>query len=326
MTGAVRPDDRAISTVVDVTFALLLVSASIAVLAIHITDDDAERDTLESEQTAQTLSATTLRVEYSLQPVVDDPDYSGPSSPSSSELMRASHGPVTDLLAAAAITRVRVADDRVSQAGEDYLRKMQGNVRDILTSADAKAHVVAVWRPYEGSAIQGRAEAGPAPPQGTDLRTVTLTVDSRIPSVSDGEIESRWATGDYGGVARLLADAIVRGYFPRHQTQLVLERGGFQGAVATYRYERWKDRLDDWRGERSRPMGTWDDRGVDYDPNVAHLVDSSRPQVRKANDQLRAELAADIKRELKDKYPSTSGEELAEEITVGEVTITVQTW
>ncbi|MFC7196253.1 hypothetical protein ACFQL4_19175 [Halosimplex aquaticum] len=225
MTGAVRPDDRAISTVVDVTFALLLVSASIAVLAIHITDDDAERDTLESEQTAQTLSATTLRVEYSLQPVVDDPDYSGPSSPSSSELMRASHGPVTDLLAAAAITRVRVADDRVSQAGEDYLRKMQGNVRDILTSADAKAHVVAVWRPYEGSAIQGRAEAGPAPPQGTDLRTVTLTVDSRIPSVSDGEIESRWATGDYGGVARLLADAIVRGYFPRHQTQLVLERG-----------------------------------------------------------------------------------------------------
>lgn len=346
-----RRDDRGVSTAIDVALALLLVSASVVVVVSFYNPSRPPAEPDAAEQTAEMLSATTLRVDYTLEPVRNDDDFAAGTGTvtefvgggiQDDELNRTAHGPVTDLVASAAVTRAEVdanlggVDRRFSLAAEEFVDEMEGDVRDILTRSETNAHLVAIWRPYEGSALEGRAAVGPEPPAGVDVSLVRMTVDNRFPTVSDDEIEARYDSEGLSGVANLTAEAMVRGYFDPQDEQLALERGGFEAAYAAYRYERWQAVLNNWHGTNSvtRPAPSPDtDRGVDYVQPIQsggtslNYIGGKAPRAKLAAEEVERELAADLYIELRNEYSSgVTGEELAEDVVVDEVTIIVQTW
>jgi len=328
-TGSVvTHGSRGISTVVDVTFALLLVSASIGVLAISLTDDEPSHDPIEADRTAETLGATTKSLNYSVDPVQSEPEL--PGNPSEYDYDRSTHGTLTGLMADAAVTNARFPDggsatiydpsspETMTVAGENFETAVDGAVRDALTSTGTDAHVVAVWRPYRDSAIEGRLEAGAALPSGVDTSTATLTVPSKMPKLDEAAVERAFRLDDYTGVSELIAGAIVEGYFPPTETQLALERNGFGRALVVYRYQRMADVVDHGGFTADHPAvgGT-------------HPLSRTQADAPAANSELQSGLQQMIEAELRSKYPPASGadpEQIADAVSVGEVQITVTTW
>ncbi len=308
----------------DVTFALLLVSASVAVLAVSLTDDEPAHDPMQADRTAETLAAATRTVEYTLDPVRGEPHFSDDGY----DYERSTHGTLTGLLADAAVTNAVFPDGNdadaydpdgpryLTKAGRDFETAVDGAVRDALTSVGRDAHVVALWTPYTDSAIRGRTEAGADLPAGVDTSTATLVVPSKLPPVDDAALERAFRIDGYSGVSEVIAGAVVEGYFPPGETQLALERNGLGRALVVYRYQRMAEIVD-------RPA-------FDTTPSIGGSVDRpvSRTQAdaTAANEDLRGGLAAMIEAELRHEYPSADAERIASAVSVGEVRITVTTW
>ncbi|QLH81539.1 DUF7284 family protein [Halosimplex pelagicum] len=322
MTG--RRQGRAISTVVDVTFALLLVSASIAILAVELTDDEPAHDPIQADRTAETLAAATRTVEYTLDPVRGESHFSDDGY----DYERSTHGTLTGLLADAAVTNAQFPDGsdsdpydpdglaHLTRAGEDFATAVDGAVREALTSAGGDAHVVAVWTPYDDSAIRGRMEAGADLPPGGDTSTATLTVPSKMPAPDEADVERAFRVDGYSGVSELIAGAIVEGYFPTGETQLALERDGLGRALAVYRYQRMAEVVDHPEFETDPAFGAVG----------SHPVSRTQADAATANAELQADLATMIEVELSNEYPSADAERIASAVSVGEVTVTVTTW
>lgn len=318
-----RPD-RAISTVVDVTFALLLVSASIGVLAVALTDDEPAHDPMQADRTAETLASTTRTVEYTLHPVDGESHFAG----SGYDYERSTHGTLTGLLADAAVTNAEFPDGGdadqyapdddtyLTKAGRDFGRAVDGAVREALTSAGGDAHVVAVWTPYTDSAIRGRMVAGADLPAGVDTSTATLVVPSKLPALDEAEVERAYRVDEHAGVAELVAAAVVEGYFPTGETQLALERDGLGRALAVYRYQRMAEVVDHPDFETDPALATTD----------PHPVSRTQADAAAANAELQADLAATIREELQREFPGADAERIASAVSVGEVRITVTTW
>lgn len=312
---------------VDVTFALLLVSASIGVLAVFLTDDEPAHDPIQADRTAETLAATTGTINYTLEPVKSESAFTD----NGYDYDRSTHGTLTGMLAEAAVTNAHFPDGDAStaydpddatyltKAGRDYEVAVDGAVRDALTSAGVDAHVVAIWTPYRNSAIEGRVEAGAERPAGVDTSTATLTVSSKMPALDDAELERAFRLHQYAGVSRLIAASIVEGYFPETETQLALEGDSLGRGLAVYRYQRM--------------AAVVDHGGFDTNPSIggssARPVSRTQADAATANSQLAGELQSMIYQELTSKYPpapSADPEEIAEAVSVGEVKLTITTW
>ncbi len=325
---------------VDVTFALLLVSASIGVLAVFLTDDEPAHDPVTADRTAETLAATTMKMEYSVEPVTDpiqgDPGGHDPFDANPSfDYERTAHGPVLAQFADAAVTEARFpdgddstllgdSDERLTRAGIEYRNALEGGIRDRLTGAGETAHVVALWRPYESAAIEGRVEAGPSPPPGVDYSTATMTLPSSMPSLDESEIKRAYRGGDLGDVADLVARSVVRGYFPPSETQLSLERNGLERQLVVYRYQRMAELLDLAEFETDPAWRVGPVSGT-------NPVSQAQADARMANDQLRGPLSDMIREDLEDVRDEQYGgsfdaETVAELVSPGDVKITIYTW
>ncbi|WP_459194316.1 DUF7284 family protein [Halosimplex sp. J119] len=331
-----RSDNRAVSTVVDVSLALLLMSAAVVILSYHVVERSNEErvDIRESQEVAETISATTITTDYRLTGVItdqklsyggsDDDEFTDPAT-----YTRQVHGTTAELLAEAAVTSAEVDGTRLTKEGiddrgPDFSEKLDGPIRDQITGSDTEAHVVAVWEPFPGSDFRGVCEGGPAPPTDADVSTTTMTVGIRIPELSDAEIRRADETGGIGEVAELVAEAMVEGYFPAQQTQLALEQQGLEPVVARHRYLQMKEAINAYNDAHVR--GASD---VDYDypgPLGNRYIDRTYADADGANRRIEAGLAAAIKEDLDSTYESPSGEQLAQDVSPGTVTITVQTW
>ncbi|MFC7196642.1 hypothetical protein ACFQL4_21685 [Halosimplex aquaticum] len=146
-----------------------------------------------------------------------------------------------------------------------------------------------------------------------------MTVPSKMPSLDEAEIERAFRLDQYTGVSRLIAGAIVEGYFPPTETQLALEGNGLGRALTVYRYQRMAKLVDHG--------------GFNTDPSIggstARPVSRTQADAATANSQLQSRLQSTIHEELTTKYPSPSSadpEEVASAVSVGEVKITVTTW
>lgn len=194
---------RAISTVVDVSVCLLLVSA--AVLAVVTTpvagpDPAAGR----AEELATTLAGSTAAVDY--------------TTPGRN---RTARGTYAGLLADAA---------RMERSNRS--RAFRGAVREtttpVLQGDGWRAQVVVVWRPYEG-ADAGEVVVGPSPPPAADVHATSTTVPSGL-RAGGRAAETAAATEGYSGVAAVLAAALVPGVGAtsreryRHTTAVALQR------------------------------------------------------------------------------------------------------
>jgi hypothetical protein len=145
---------RGLSTVVDATLCLLLVSASVLTLVTAVPDGEAEKPD-GARRGLELLGSTTAAVEYR-----------APSPPRN----RTARGTVVALLADAAAVRGRDASIRgfvpaVVNATERATRRVRGRV-----------NVTVRWHPHDGGDAAGRVTVGASPPPAADVNAARLTV------------------------------------------------------------------------------------------------------------------------------------------------------
>lgn len=333
-SGSAR-EARAISTVVDVTLALVLISASVTMLVVFMDGDDAESQPIEADRVGETTMSTTFTVTYSLEPITEHDEAgifdSGAGTDDLPEhaFERTTHAPISAHIADAAIANITFWGERMSTAGEQYQESIDGQLRGEFTGAQSKVRIDAYWRPYDGSKVIGHAGAGPAVPEYEDVNSVTMTVPSGFEDVSDDIREVRTAGAeDFNRSARLITKAIVDGLLPPEEMQRALERQGIDRKFAAYRYDRLSRIVSEY--DMTMAEGYYGTGNLEKEQvNAWHLNDrmvgnlsTSVGSVLLGNGL--SEPIADEMEELFD--PSIDGEELAAAVRTGEVEVLIRTW
>ncbi|MFP8891287.1 hypothetical protein ACLI4U_16195 [Natrialbaceae archaeon A-CW2] len=305
-------DTRAISTVLDVAFCLLFVTAAVGVVGMYVASDAKTHDTRTADHAVEIIGSTTVSVEYSLEDgvdaaaghVFDDPsEYDG--------LERTIHGPVAGVLADGAVTNLSVNEHRITHETVGYDDAIEGPLANELHAVPGQTAVAAVWMPYPDAPLEGTLSVGETPPTDADVSTVRLTVPSSFASTPvPDRVNLSAAPSQRAGfewVASNTSDAIVEGYFPAEETALAIERGGVDADRTVYRYERFANALD----------------GIEPRHLEAHL-EQSTTNTTEANALLADALTEQLVIDLEAQYDTP--EAALEEISIGDVTLVVQVW
>ena len=212
MTG-----DRGVASLVDTVLFLLFVSSAVVALAGPVAFPPSPSSPVPDVGTSlQRLETVTANPEYSLaagsrradESLVRLPTERGP------EFERFAHGSVASLLADAAVGNLTVDGEAVTHTGDDFERVVARAARN---ATGPRVHVRAVWVPYPDAPIRGTVVAGTEPPATARVSTATATLDSGFPSARGRALIAAERDG-YAGVARVVADATVRGLFPPSAT------------------------------------------------------------------------------------------------------------
>lgn len=301
---------RAISTVVDVTLALVLISGAVVMMAVFLQDEGSTHEPLTADRTAETVAGMTLGVHYDIGEVTSDrTEIEWPSSDAAYQ--RSRHGTAATLLADAAVANATYDGEVTTITGEKFEEGVDGRFRTRIAGAETNAHLTAVWRPYEGSSIQGVATAGPRPPPDEDVSSVTLTVPSGITLPED---VSTLHSLDAVPRSQVLAYAIVRHHFPEEATIHGLESQGIRRAMTVYRYYGFLEVVDS--------AGDFDHEDDD-DPLGRHGADQSA-----LNDEIAVGSSDSLANTMAGEQRSFGSDDEAfdEWLTVDEVEIIVRTW
>ena len=216
------------------------------------------------------------------------------------ERHRVAHGSYAGLLAEAAVENATLDGAPLSNASDGFERRVATAVANATAATGGRVHVRAIWTPYRGAPVEGVAAAGRQPPSGAAVAAATCRVPSRFPDSRDRALRAA-ATDGYAGVARVLATATVRGWFPPDEARLAL-RGEYPvDTLLARRYLRTAALVD---------------------ANVTRPVAAVRP--RRANRRLATALATRLERDLRDRFDSPAA--AARAVRVGEVRVVVRTW
>jgi hypothetical protein len=301
---------RAISTVADVSIALLVVAVCIGVLVTGLTGGTETHDPVEAAHTAETLGTSTVAVNYSLAPVLaaaDSERVSDPDEYEDGDLRRVSHAPALGHLARAATLALGFE----TPAGRErvvpfaYESQLDGPVQASLVASSFETNATAVWEPFDNASVRGTASVGPTPPHNADTSLVRMTVPSEFPSVRTEAM----AADEYSVVADIVAEAVIEGQFPRPATQRVLEGDGPERDVAVARYLNTADLV----------AGT--SRGV---PAIAENLDREDADAAVLNNHLADHLATQLEAELAATFDTPTA--AARAVSTGEVTVSITTW
>jgi len=319
--------ERGVSTVADVSLALLLVAASLAVLVSYADSADPAHDAAEAEYTTETLLSSTVDVTYSVEPAVDDAhettDLTPPAGAAEYDqaaLRRVSHGPVVAHVGDAAVTNVRFGNDSLSPAAEAYTARLDEIVRSRLVNASFETHVSALWAPFGGeSPIGGTAEVGPSPPAYEDVSATTVTVPSDIPAARTEAVAAVSGPDDFEAVARVVASAVVEGYLPEPASQRALESRGVDRALTVARYTRLHETLAPEAGpEEDSFEAALARRSANASRAKGILTDALTRQI-----EAFLEPAASAP---PSEGPLGDAVSAAKQVTTGTVTVTIRTW
>lgn len=267
--------DRAISTVMDVAMALLLISASVLVIGVYLDSADDGRDGDRADRTAETLNGMTISVVYDVEDIDRSDHYEEPDTVENYD--RTTYGPAIGLLAEAAVVNATIGDERLILYADSFVDSVAVNIESRLVGANHEVYATASWEPYENASIGGNATVGNLPPPNDDTSAVTITPSSGMPEVDDAELAAAYADDEsFEDLAEPIARSIVRGYFPVKQSQLALERQDLDRAIKSTHYLRMAnlvgqgDELE--RGEA--PLERTDARADDAnDELIAGLTD-----------------------------------------------------
>jgi hypothetical protein len=309
-----RTGVRAVSTVADVSMALLIVVVSIALVVGALDTGDATHEPAEAPHTADTLGSSTFAVNYSLEPALAAADskwVDDPNEYDDNELVRTTHAPAFGHLARAALLAVRFDTNsgRERLAVLDYESRIDERLQTSLVASSFETNVTAVWEPFDNASVRGTASAGQSPPPQADTSLVTMTVPSELPSVREDALAAADDDDAYGSVAEIVARAYIEGQFPLPETQRVLERDGPERDHAVYRYLRTADLVSDTDREH---------------PAIADNLEREEADAAALNDHLIDRLGAQLERELEATF-DTAGE-AATAVSTGKVTLSITTW
>lgn len=321
-----RPSNRAVSTVVDVGLALVMMSAGVAMIAVYVNQPPDLHEPQEADRTAEMVASTTLSVEYDIQDVESEPEFDETWVEDDDAYNRVRHGTTAELLASAAVANATYFGTDATVTADAFEEAVDGRLRTSYTGSDVNVHIRAVWRPFPGSNVQGVATAGPRPPADEDVSSVTMTAPSGF-NLRDDELSDMYSTYGSGGVKdqteQEMAEAIVEGQFPVRQTQQALESQGMERQLTVYRYRKL-----------AQAVGH---SGPQFDPDEpadrSH-VNRSGADAEDANDRLanRLDEGSTVHTGIvgegldMDSSAYESEDEFVEYVTVDEVELIIRTW
>ena len=296
-------EERGISDVADVSLALVILLASVTMLAGYLTAADGQHDPETADRVADTLGASTFAVSYSLEPVLGDSEH----VEAEGNLQRSTHGTAAGHVARAALGGARFGGEGTSNrpltAGREYRRALEERLLVSLVGTTDGVNVTAAWEPFAGASVQGVVSLGERPPRGTDTSLARLTVASELPSAAAAARTG--ATNDgYTGVARAVAEAIVGGAFAGARRDL--EAGGSRRAITLSRYRRFGTALG-----VGGPSDGPERSGADIDTAAMDR-------------QLTEQLVGEFEPELASSFDTPRA--AARAVSTGEVTVSVTTW
>jgi hypothetical protein len=295
--------DRAVSTVVDATLAMVLIGGAVIALSVVPAAPTADVGTDAADGAADLLGGTTATVNYSLSPGARHADPSLVAFPEDARsgrgFGRIAHGTVASLVVAATVGDAGLDGEAFSRATDGLAERVGTLAVTTLERPGVEVQVRAVWRPFPESDLRGSVLGGPTPPPDADVHAATVTVASGF----DFPPERALAAADrgFGAVADAFANATVEGLFPPERAGLAL-RGDYPlSALVAYRYRHAAEQV-----------------GAVVAPPVAE------GNATLANDRLAAALSERFERTLRSAYPTPRAAAAAG--TVGRVTIAVRTW
>lgn len=336
---------RGVSTVVDATLALLLISASVLVVMLFLADDKPEMESQASEHVSETVVVSTANVSYSLSAIEDDIDSEVVDfgEYDHAVFQRHRHGSVADLIASSTMLNVTIGGRQLTEEGGVYSNAVEGALLDTLTGVGYDAYVTARWRPYENASIVATETYGSPPPGDADVQLVTLRVPSGVEPVAasaEEAYEHGYGLDDkYERAGATLAGAIVDRYYPAAEMQVALEGQWFRRDLAVYRYLRMKEILNEVDDGDSLG-GDSDDVYYHLDPGDdgnmlgrnganatkagAYLAVGSdaAPNISGGADGLQTVIAADLAASFADEEM----ESFAEASSIEDVRITIRVW
>lgn len=289
---------RATSSTLDTVLFVLLVGAAIGLLT-GIDTADHDPSGRRTAETADILATSTATVEYERTVDVKG-GLLGMRGKRTVGASRAASGTYAELLAAAAVAHARLDGTSLTGANGDFADAVENETERVLPNSGQRTQVRAVWRPYPEAPLESALEAGATPPEGTDVAATTLTVPSGLPNDGTSGLQAA-TTGGFDGVARALADDVVRGLFPLREIADAIRSDGPDRPIVVRRYDRAGAAL----GVETRPA--IEDRDVE-----------------RATDRLRTALADRLQRDLERRYDST--EAAARDLRTDRVRIVVRRW
>lgn len=211
---------RAISTVVDVTLCLLLVSASAFVL-VGAKPPDSPIRTRTAESTANVLETGTANVNYTI-------------SSDSGTVHPTTHGTLAELLGQAALANTTIRGTESSPTSDSFERAVSRRVQERL-GYPADVQLLVRWEPYRDSELGGRFALGESP-HDADVHAAVRSIPSGMPRVRTRALAAARRDG-YRGVAHVVAAGIVAGLVPNESTRVAL-RDRETGIVVARRFRR----------------------------------------------------------------------------------------
>jgi hypothetical protein len=304
---------RGLSTVADVSLALVLVVASVGVFVAYLNTEERSHDPGAAAQTADTLGASTLNVTYSLEPVLETdsgmvPAVGDEDAPYDAvDFERSTHGSTLGHVARAALSNAQFGPEQGGvyplAVGDGYTETLEERLLVSLVGAQFATNVTAVWEPFDGASIRGTARFGQPIPHDAERSVVRATVPSELPAVREEALSAVDGTEEgYEAVAQVVARAIVEGALG--DTERELETDSVERAVVVSRYLRFGEAVG----------------GVDFDDNL----DRSSADPDPVNGALVDALAGELSTELEDSFDTP--ENAAGTVSTGMVTISVTTW
>ncbi len=197
---------RAISTVLDVTLCLLLVSASAFVL-VGAKPPQSTIRTRSTESMANVLATSTANVDYTI-------------SSDSGTVHPSTHGTLAELLGQAALDSVTIRGTKLSRTSDSFERAVGSCVRTRL-DGPTRTQILVRWEPYRTADLGGRFTLGNSPPVSADVHAAVRSIPSGMPRVRKRAFHAARREG-YPGVAHVVATGIIDGLVPRNATTLAL--------------------------------------------------------------------------------------------------------
>lgn len=222
--------ERGISTVIDATFALLLISASVLLLAVFMDTNQPDQTDHDQYDEATQLVETLNAMEVSA-------NVSTANTLSGNVMHTRSHkGTAAELLAEAAVSEAKI--NGVQYMNTNHVDGIRGEILHFLYQSETTAQIHAVWEPSEHAPVRGDVVIGPDPPVGAEISVATLTMPSGLRGADVSNHEYYRVTANNPPADALIAAEIVEGYFPPIQSQYLLEQDSKEREHIEYRYKR----------------------------------------------------------------------------------------
>lgn len=305
---------RAVSTVADVSLALVILVAAITVPVTLVDLEDATHDESDGPHTAETIGASTINGTYSVKPVTEADIFPGdPSEYDAEDYRRVSHGTIAGEVATSAISNVEfdvhMEPARLTLEGVEYESTVDETVQTSLVESNFETNITGFWEPFGNASVRGFVAVGQQPPPDVETSLATLTVSSGMETVRDEAVSSVGGADEYDAVADIVAEAVIEGLLPELETQHALERNDLERDLAMYRAKRLATVID----------------GIspDDDAIVANL-ERERANATAIQVYLSRALSAQFETELESEYETAY--DAASAVSVAEIAITVRTW